>query len=91
MNDFTPLDTMWQFLQFGGQKGDPEQLSELCETLQHLMMQKTAGQRKDKKKDVPFEDLPMVINGIVIEAMALWLSGDLELLRSMKEGMQNEP
>lgn len=43
-----------------------------------MMMQKTAGQRNDKKKDLSWDNLERVKNGIIIEAMALVLSGDLE-------------
>ena len=53
-------------------------LRELCEWLRQAMIQKTAGQRKDDHKEVvDFNDLPTVINAIVIETMALYLSGGL--------------
>lgn len=74
------FDTMWAFLQMGGQKPDNPGLKEHCETLRQMMMQKTAGQRKDKPKDVDFADLDMLCNFIVIEAMCLYLSGDLDRL-----------
>lgn len=44
-----------------------------------MMMQKTAGQRKGKK-DISFDNLERVKNGIVVEAMCLVLSGQLEYL-----------
>jgi hypothetical protein len=45
------------------------------------MIQKTAGQRDDDPKEyVSFDDLPTIINCIVIEAMALHLSGALDKL-----------
>jgi hypothetical protein len=74
------FDTMWSFLQMGGQKPDVLGLKEHCETLRKMMMQKTAGQRKDKPNDVDFADLDMLCNFIVIEAMCLYLSGDLDRL-----------
>lgn len=74
------FDTMWAFLQMGGQKSDIPVLKEHCETLYKMMMQKTAGQRKDKPNDVDFADLDMLFNFIIIEAMCLYLSGDLDRL-----------
>lgn len=71
---------MWSFLQMGAQKPDIPGLKEHCETLRKMMMQKTAGQRKDKPNDVDFADLDMLCNFIVIEAMCLYLSGDLDRL-----------
>ena len=43
-----------------------------------MMMHKTAGQRKDRSKDIPFENLARIKNTIIIEAMALVLSGEFE-------------
>ena len=72
------FDTMWAFLQMGGMKSNIPALKESCMELRQMMMQKTAGQRKDKKKDISFDDLDRIKNEIVIEAMALVFSGDLE-------------
>lgn len=80
------LTTMWSFLQMGGQKSNVPALKECCETLQKAMTQKTAGQRKNKPSDVNWDELDAVINGIVIEAMALYLSGDLEKMEVMDDG-----
>lgn len=74
------FDAMWAFLQMGKQKASPEILKEYCEKLRHMMMQKTAGQRKNRPDDVPFEHLDVIMNAIVIEAMALYLSGTLDRL-----------
>lgn len=74
------FDTMWSFLQMGGQKPNISGLKKYCETLQEMMMQKTAGQRKEKPNDVDFAYLDMLCNFIVIEAMCLYLSGDLDRL-----------
>lgn len=72
------LDAMWGFLQMGGQKPNIPGLKDHCEKLQKMMIQKTAGQRKDKKSDMSFGDLDMICNFIVIEAMCLYLSGELD-------------
>ena len=41
------LDAMWAFLQMGGQpKPDIAVMKEHCEMLRHILMQKTAGQRR---------------------------------------------
>lgn len=76
------LDAMWSFLQMGGQKANIQLLRENCERLQQMMLQKTAGQRKDKPKDVSFDELDGICNGIVIEAMAMYLSGLLDRLEA---------
>ena len=80
------LDTMFAFLKMGAQKPNVEALEENCEWLRKAMTQKTAGQREDKKTDVDFEELDIRINFIVIEAMALYLSGVLDDLgRALKD------
>lgn len=77
------FDTMWDFLMMGGQKPNVPTLKEHCETLRNAMLQKTAGQRANKPKDVDFDDIPTLCNCIVIEAMALYLSGDLDKLEGL--------
>lgn len=72
------FDMMWSFLMMGGQKADYPALKEACMDLRQMMMQKTAGQRKDMKKDPPWTELEQVMRCIVIEAMALVLSGEWE-------------
>lgn len=75
------FDAMWSFLQMGGQKANVPLLKELCGNLQRMMMQKTGGQKKyAKADDISFDDFDTIMNGIVIEAMALWLSGALDNL-----------
>ena len=79
------LDTMFAFLKMGAQKPNVEVLEENCEWLRNAMTQKTAGQREGKKTDVDFKELDIRINFIVIEAMALYLSGALDDLgRALK-------
>lgn len=83
------FDTMWAFLQMGKQKANYPMLKELCMELRQMMMQKTAGQRKGKK-DIPFDNLERVKNGIVVEAMCLVLSGELEYLEKEDEEDREE-
>lgn len=45
------LDTMWSFMQMGGLKANYPALKEACMELRQMLMQKTAGQRKDSPKD----------------------------------------
>lgn len=78
------FDMMWQFLLMGGQKANIPALKEHCAALQQAMLQKTGGQEKYKKAvDVDFDDVPTLINCIAIEAMALYLSGDLDKLEGL--------
>ena len=74
------FDVMWSFLMMGGQKANYPALKEACMDLRQMMMQKTAGQRKDRKKDLPWTEFEQVVRCIVIEAMALVLSGEWERL-----------
>ena len=83
------LDTMFAFLQMGSQKPNVEALKENCEWVRKAMLQKTAGQRKDKKTDVDFKELDIRINFIVIEAMALYLSGALDDLGNELKSDEN--
>ena len=76
------FDVMWSFLQKGGMKSNIPCLKEHCMMLRQMLMQKTAGQRKDKKNDLPLEQLDTIKNIIVIEAMALVLSGDLDKIET---------
>lgn len=43
------FDVMWSFLQKGGMKSNIPCLKEHCMMLRQMLMQKTAGQRKDRK------------------------------------------
>lgn len=72
------FDMMWSFLSMGGQKANYPALKDACMQLRKMMMQKTAGQRKDRKKDLRFEDMETLCKIIVCEAMALVLSGKYE-------------
>lgn len=89
LNDYEPpvrmdakhdaLDTMWAFLQMGGQKADIPALKEYCGIFRRMMIQKTAGQRNNKS-DISFAQLDTICNAIVIESMSLYLSGELDRL-----------
>jgi hypothetical protein len=72
------MDTMWAFMQMGGLKADYPALKEACMELRKMMTQKTAGQRKDKPKDLSWDNLERVKVTIICEAMALVLSGEYE-------------
>ena len=72
-------EPMWQMFMTFGQKANPEQLKTYVYDLIKMSTQKTAGQRSDKKSDLSWDDnLDMTLWGIVIEATALVLSGDLD-------------
>lgn len=50
------LDTMWHFMEMGGLKANYPALKEACMEMRQMIMQKTAGQRKDRPKDIPWEN-----------------------------------
>ena len=80
-------EPMWQMFMTFGQRSNPEQLKTYVYDLIKMSTQKTAGQRSDKKSDMPWdENLDMTLWGIVIEATALVLSGQLDGERQRKEG-----
>ncbi len=72
------FDMMWHFMEMGGQRANYPALKEACLRLRKMMMQKTAGQRKDRKSDIPWNELETTVKIITIEAMALVLSGEFE-------------
>lgn len=73
------LDATWSFMQMGGGlKANYPALKEACMELRQMLMQKTAGQRKDRPKDLSWENLERVKATIICEAMALVLSGEYE-------------
>ena len=73
-------NAMWKFLMDGGQKANIPALKEYVYDLIKMSTQKTAGQRKEAEKDIPWEELDMTLMSIVIEATALVLSGELDKL-----------
>ena len=72
------LDTMWHFMEMGSLKANYPALKEACMEMRQMIMQKTAGQRKDRPKDIPWENWERVKVTIICEAMALVLSGEYE-------------
>ena len=85
--DTGQLEMMWNFLRMGHQKPNIAALKENCDLLRQMMIQKTAGQRKDDPQGyADFGELPTVINCIVIEAMCLYLSGELDKLKEVDGG-----
>lgn len=86
------FDAMWSFLQMGGQEADVgtvKHLEEQCEWLINAMTQKTAGQRKDKPSDVDWTELEMRENFIILDALTLYLSGELAKIKSTLDGKNN--
>ena len=73
-------EVMWDFLMQFGQKADPEQLKSYVKQLIAATTQKDAGQRS-KRGHVDWNELDMIIWGIVIEATALVLSGEMDRLK----------
>lgn len=53
--------------------------------LRQMLMQKTAGQRKDRPKDLSWENLERVKVTIICESMALVLSGDYEKMEAQHD------
>lgn len=75
------FDNMWTFLQMGQQKSNIPQLKKAIQDLIHMMTQKTAGQ-KVNTKDISLEqNFDMAVITIVLESVALYLSGDLDRLK----------
>lgn len=62
---YDALDAMWAFVRMGGYQLHPADISSLkdhCEQLRHLLTQKTAGQRRDKREDIDFHELDVITN-----------------------------
>ena len=89
--DAKPLEdfAMWAMLQDGGQHFDPDLLESLVRDWIQLATQKTAGQHKDKKSDLSWDNLERLKMGILGEAVALVLSGKLEIIKGEKKNGPN--
>ena len=85
--DSAPLEnlSMWAMFQPGMQKANIPALKDLVSQWIQLATQKTAGQRKDKPKDLSFDNLERIKMGILCEAVALVLSGVLDKLETSQE------
>lgn len=93
-NPAETLEQSWEFLKMGHQKANPQLLKEYVFDLIRMMTQMTAGQscyRKGKNGDYLdyTTDYWPTINGIVIEAMSLVLSGELDGLEEKTEEEQS--
>lgn len=89
---YDALDAMWAFVRMGSyqlHQADISSLKDNCEQLRHLLTQKTAGQRRDKREDPDFHELDAITNSIVIGAMVLYMSGSLDAL-TPKEASHHE-
>lgn len=73
----------------GGQKADIHALNEYCGILQRMMTQKTAGAEKKQKNGISFAQLDTICNIIVIEAMCLYLSRELDRLEGARALQDN--
>ena len=73
--------TMGKFLMDKGQKENIPALKEYVFDLIKMTTQKTAGQRRETKNDISWDELDMTLMSIVIEATALVLSGRLDELK----------
>lgn len=78
-----PLEdfSMWAMLQDMGRCFEPDVLEDLVRQWIQMATQKTAGQRKDKARDLSWDNLERVKMGILGEAVALVLSGKLDELK----------
>lgn len=85
--DIGQLNMMWQFLQLGALKRNPDDVRVLKQHLDYVrqaMIQKSAGQRKgDPSYYVNWDDLGTIVNIIVCSAMSLYLSGGLDKLEKL--------
>ena len=81
--DARPLEdfTMWAMLQDMGQCFEPDVLEDLVRQWIQMATQKIAGQRKNKARDLSWDNLERVKMGILGEAVALVLSGKLDKLK----------
>lgn len=82
--DAGQLDMMWNFLQIGCKyKANIPVLKKHLDAIRQIMIQKTAGQRKDDAAHIEsFDDLGTHINCVVIETMCLYLSGELDKIEN---------
>ena len=82
--DAGQLDLMWQMLQLGRQQSNIPALKHYLDQIRQALIQKTAGQRKDDPAYyVDVRDLGTICNCAIIEAMCLYLSGDLDRLEKL--------
>lgn len=71
--------SLWVTAQ-NGEPFDPDALEEAVQDLLQMATQKTAGQRKDKPRDLSWDNLERVRLCILVEATMLVLQGGLEII-----------
>ncbi|WP_418871403.1 hypothetical protein [Selenomonas bovis] len=78
-------DFMWSmfWMTHEVQKADIDQLEDDIKTLIKMTTQKTAGQRKDKMKDISWDNLERIQMNIICGATVLYLTGCLDELRKI--------
>lgn len=72
--------SLWAAAQ-NGQPFDPDALERAVQDLLQMATQKTAGQRKDKPRDLSWDNLERVRLEILVEATLLVLQGGLDIIR----------
>lgn len=81
------LDMMFNPLRMGYQKANIPVLKEHLDAIRQAMIQETGGNREN---DPPYytkhEDIGTHINCVVVEAMCLYLSGELDKLEGDTNG-----
>lgn len=77
--------SLWAAAQ-NGQPFDPDALERAVQDLLKMATQKTAGQRKDKPRDLSWDNLERVRLEILVEATLLVLQGGLDIIRKKNEG-----
>lgn len=84
--DARPLEdfSMWAMMQKGGQQADASRLKRFVEQWIQMATQKTAGQRG--ARDLSWDNLERIKMGILCEAVALVLSGELDKLEKGRKG-----
>ena len=79
---------MWVTLQKGGQRANILLLKDLVRQWIQITTQKTAGQRGGK--DLSWDNLERIKMGILCEAVALVLSGELDQLEVVQRADEAE-
>ena len=80
------MENLAMYHAFKHQRANIPLLKEAVYDLCHMLTQKTAGQRKDRPKDITVEALPRIKMTIIVEAAALVLSGALDGLEAEQDG-----
>lgn len=75
--------SLWAAAQ-NGQPFDPDALERAVQDLLKMATQKTAGQRKDKPRDLSWDNLERVRLEILVEATLLVLQGGLDIIRKSR-------